>query len=653
VKILRTLFLFFTLAFSALLVSQPLTHRSDWYFGRKASVHFDAQNQVSFDDKYPNTSYKRTANGYTKKGDLAFFTDGENIFDRNMAIMGSTGFVAQQIQVTNHYSNDSLYHIVLQSGSKIYHGIFNPILKQWDQQPKEFVYGVGRSFVMIKHCFASGFWIVCPMNTKKWTSYYLQGRSIQKGPDSDMPQDNPINLIDITSNHKGDKIAASNYAADGFVSMYDFDPKCGVLSNALKLPQSTTQIGWDYPLGIDFSPADNFLYVCYSNGLSQLVQYKVSDVTQNQIIHSTQTDAVQFDDIMMAPDGKAYLNRHNDGNPSKQIDVIEFPNTGGLGCTYKQNVFQLKGFSTGGFQFPSFLNATVSNYCGRSVREFADDFLGEPCVDNSIEFFTRYTSNTFTDIQWVIDYNGKVSTKSGDGITVNLTETGLLKVTKIKYFCNLSDTLRYEFNINTKPNYTLTADTTVCHGDQLELMVETTAQRIVWGTGDTTSSIKVDPGIYSLFLSNSTCSVKDTVEVGAYPPLSILLGDQFYICERENELVKLDAGKGFANYLWTPTQDTSQWIIVNKTGDYFVVVDDFRGCSGDKGTRVNTRCDLVYFVPSAISPNGDGLNDRFQVIGDGIEKVDMQIYNRWGELIFKGDGVEGWSPVNTQQGVYS
>ncbi len=42
----------------------------------------------------------------------------------------------------------------------------------------------------------------------------------------------------------------------------------------------------------------------------------------------------------------------------------------------------------------------------------------------------------------------------------------------------------------------------------------------------------------------------------------------------------------------------------------------------------------VYYMPNAFSPNGDGLNETFGLVGDGITEYNFQIYNRWGNLVF-------------------
>lgn len=47
--------------------------------------------------------------------------------------------------------------------------------------------------------------------------------------------------------------------------------------------------------------------------------------------------------------------------------------------------------------------------------------------------------------------------------------------------------------------------------------------------------------------------------------------------------------------------------------------------------------------PAAFTPNGDNLNDVFFVFGQFVEKFEMNIFNRWGELLFTSDNLEtGW-----------
>ena len=45
------------------------------------------------------------------------------------------------------------------------------------------------------------------------------------------------------------------------------------------------------------------------------------------------------------------------------------------------------------------------------------------------------------------------------------------------------------------------------------------------------------------------------------------------------------------------------------------------------------------YVPNAFTPNGDGTNDTFGAKGDGIIEFNIQIFNRWGELVFESNDI--------------
>ncbi|MCB0686024.1 MAG: gliding motility-associated C-terminal domain-containing protein [Saprospiraceae bacterium] len=46
------------------------------------------------------------------------------------------------------------------------------------------------------------------------------------------------------------------------------------------------------------------------------------------------------------------------------------------------------------------------------------------------------------------------------------------------------------------------------------------------------------------------------------------------------------------------------------------------------------------YIPNSFSPNGDGVNDVFQVFAPHHEVIDLQIFNRWGGQIFRATGPE-------------
>jgi gliding motility-associated-like protein len=52
-------------------------------------------------------------------------------------------------------------------------------------------------------------------------------------------------------------------------------------------------------------------------------------------------------------------------------------------------------------------------------------------------------------------------------------------------------------------------------------------------------------------------------------------------------------------------------------------------------------CSTIY-IPSSFTPNDDGINDTWYPIGEGWEKIEVLIFNRWGELIFESKDIDGF-----------
>src|SRR5690606_14773847 len=61
--------------------------------------------------------------------------------------------------------------------------------------------------------------------------------------------------------------------------------------------------------------------------------------------------------------------------------------------------------------------------------------------------------------------------------------------------------------------------------------------------------------------------------------------------------------------------------------------------------------DCPVVIPEAFSPNGDGVNDTFEIthIADEFPNYTIEIYNRWGNIVFKGNAsTPNWDGVSTE-----
>jgi len=65
----------------------------------------------------------------------------------------------------------------------------------------------------------------------------------------------------------------------------------------------------------------------------------------------------------------------------------------------------------------------------------------------------------------------------------------------------------------------------------------------------------------------------------------------------------------------------------------------------------------ALYAPNAFSPDGDGINDYFNVVGQGLTNYIIEIYNRWGQMVFKSTNLDNqwdgkFQQINSPPGTY-
>jgi gliding motility-associated-like protein len=116
-----------------------------------------------------------------------------------------------------------------------------------------------------------------------------------------------------------------------------------------------------------------------------------------------------------------------------------------------------------------------------------------------------------------------------------------------------------------------------------------------WSTGATTQSITTDvAGSYSVTVSDASgCTGVGSAEltVNSNPSVAIIGAAMF--CGNENTL--LDAGTGYAEYLWT-NGTTDQQILATISGNYGVTVTDVNGCTAESSLAVTQNQEPVISI---------------------------------------------------------
>jgi len=100
--------------------------------------------------------------------------------------------------------------------------------------------------------------------------------------------------------------------------------------------------------------------------------------------------------------------------------------------------------------------------------------------------------------------------------------------------------------------------------------------------------------------------------------------------------------KNASHYLWTfgdssPSNNLKDPVhIYTDSGTYKITLVAYGICTNDTGygyIHIFSKY-INIFIPDAFSPNGDGINDIFEIKGLGFNDYDFTIYNRWGELMY-------------------
>ena len=98
------------------------------------------------------------------------------------------------------------------------------------------------------------------------------------------------------------------------------------------------------------------------------------------------------------------------------------------------------------------------------------------------------------------------------------------------------------------------------------------------------------------------------------------------------------------------TGNLPSFVAVNKGNNPITatisVTPSINGCSGtlQRFTVTVMPLDKDLFVPNVFSPNNDGKNDVLYVFGNYISKVEMRIFNQWGQQIAQiNNPTQGWN----------
>ncbi len=198
----------------------------------------------------------------------------------------------------------------------------------------------------------------------------------------------------------------------------------------------------------------------------------------------------------------------------------------------------------------------------------------------------------------------------------------------------------------------------ICFDDQdgyVSLNIEgaATPVQIDWSSGQTgmstISGLAAGMYIYTVTDANN-CVHLDTVEVLGNDSISLQLNIFNETCfDTKDGTIDLSISGGTEPYLinWSEGSDV-QSLTQIENGSYAVTVTDSEGCEKIlSDIEVRTECQNLA-MSDVFTPNGDGSNDVWVIPNvDAFPENRLEIYNRWGTLIFDMDGYDNnWKGTN-------
>lgn len=203
------------------------------------------------------------------------------------------------------------------------------------------------------------------------------------------------------------------------------------------------------------------------------------------------------------------------------------------------------------------------------------------------------------------------------------------------------------------PSGSLGTDKQICYNTSVQLNATITGNRFTWTPSkylsDTTilNPVAFPPRTTTYILSvydNLGCPKpgRDTLTVIVNPKIKAYAGNDTTVIIGQPLQFQ---GSGGVNYVWSPTTGLNDPFISNPVGiynasndsvRYKMVTSDAIGCTDSAYVTVYVFQTMPYvFVPSAFTPNGDGLNDIIRPISVGIQRINyFSIYNRWGQMVY-------------------
>ncbi len=286
----------------------------------------------------------------------------------------------------------------------------------------------------------------------------------------------------------------------------------------------------------------------------------------------------------------------------------------------------------------------------------ANDSIAQVINVNTVPLVTiTYPDTSCIGAAIVLTANGASSYTWGNGsttnpITVSLTADSTITVIGSNGGC--SDTASKIIHVYPGLVSAGVLSDSTCAGGNATISVSVTgghpAYSYAWNNGITSNSpgpitVPVPPNTYVCTVTDACGqTLSETVNITVRPAPNIV----FYASPDSvlggGYVTFINLTTGASGYLWnlgdgTTVSDTAPFYQYNQAGVYVVTLTatNSYGCRDTASIDVYVIQKIV--IPNVFTPNGDNVNDVFQVQAGGMKVYDIQIFDRWGVKVFESD----------------
>lgn len=151
-------------------------------------------------------------------------------------------------------------------------------------------------------------------------------------------------------------------------------------------------------------------------------------------------------------------------------------------------------------------------------------------------------------------------------------------------------------------------------------------------TGTTTSGC-TGTGVVTVSVSSVTGGISANPTTGN-PPLSVTF---------TNNTSGTGSYWDFGNGTTSATSNSTTSAVYQNPGTYTVIMisSNAMGCKDTSSVVIIVDAEASISIPNVFTPNGDGINDVFFIKSTGLNMLQVDIYDRWGLLMWESTSITG------------